>query len=903
MKKVFFFCIILLNTCIMANAQTSTISGTVSEKGTFTTLTGVRLQLIDQTDSTKILGTWTDNKGEFTVKNIPPGDYQLKFSMLGYKKLDYGILRVMESDNKVINIEMEDDAVKMGAVIVTASRKSEKALDAPASISIVDSKEISQNNSLTPIDNIRTVQGVDMVQKGLMQKDYSIRGLNNVFSGATLTFTDGRLANLSALKANVSYLFPIIEDDIDRIEVVLGPGSALWGPNASNGIVNIITKSPFASKGTTISLSGGEMSFMQGAIRNAGTFGDNFGYKITAQYTSAQDWNYIDSNEKRGGITYVPRDNKISNYNVNARLDYLFSDNMNAFVSFGYSNAVKNIDITDQGAAMANNFSNMYIQARYNWGDFMANVYLNQNDAGNTYLLNTGDTIKDNSQKFVVQLQHGFSFSDWEKLTYGADMFLTRPKTFGTINGLNENKDDINEFGGYIQSETQIIPDKLDLVLAGRIDKHNSLNDIVFSPRAALVFKPIENQNFRLTYNTAYASPASSDLYLDMVAYGNVFDFPLDLKDFWFDLRGSGVPLTGYHFDRKNGLQFHTTYTGDTSSIPVASASTLWKEGLTLLSNSVDDPPTKQLLEALINNVPIPDAQQVSSLLRLLNMGKVYQGDPFPFNDINDSAVTDISALRPTVTQTIELGYKGVFDEKLQFSLDFYYNKIKDFITLQNVFTPNVFLNGTDSKNYLKPFIKQIFIDQGMPEPEAEVRSEEAATQIGYGLTQIPLGTVTPMESKYPKDIMLAPVNFGNIEYWGIDLAIDYAISNRMTIKGTYSFMNKNYFMALEGLSDLSLNAPKHKASFALEYKFPNIGLGIEARYRFNDGFRVKSAVYEGIVNPYGLIDMSISYNLPFVPNMILNVAGTNLLDFKHNEFIGTPEIGRFVSGKLTYNF
>ena len=784
----------------MANAQTSTLTGSVSEKGTNSALAGVRIQLANQNDGTKILGAWSDNTGSFILKNIPSGDYKVSLSMLGYKKLEYGSLSLKKGENKEINAEMEEDAVKMDAVVVTASRKSEKGIDAPASISIVDSKQISQNNSLTPIDNIRNVQGVDMVQKGLMQKDYSIRGLNNVFSGQALTFTDGRMANLAALKANVSYLFPIIEDDIDRIEVVLGPGSALWGPNASNGIVNIITKSPFASKGTTVSLSGGEQSFMQGAIRHAGTIGDNFGYKITAQYTSAEDWNYIDSNETRGKSAYVPRDNKINNYNINSRLDYIFSDNMNAFVSFGYANALKSIDITDQGAALANNFSNMYVQGRYNWGDFMANIYLNQNDAWNTILLNTGDTIRDNSNKFVVQLQHGFAPINWEKLTYGVDMFLTRPKTFSTINGLNENKDDINEVGGYIQSETNI-SDKLDMVLAGRIDKHSSMNDLVFSPRVAIVYKPIENQNFRLTYNTAYTSPGDGELFLDMVASKNLFGYP---PDFAFDLRGSGVPRTGYHFDRTDGLLFHTTFTGDpTHPMPVANASALWKVALNFVKSSVSDPQTIQLLDAIIANVPDPNAQQVGSLLRILNMDK---GATSPFKDIKSSDVKDISALRPTVTQTIELGYKGVFDEKIQFSLDVYYNKVKDFITLQNVFTPNVFLNGDDSKNYLKPIIKQIKLSEGKSEAVAEATAEEYATLIGAILSQIPLGTVTPKESNYPKDVMLAPVNFGNIEYYGVDLGVNYAISDQETVKETYSYMSQNYFKELEGLSDLSLS-------------------------------------------------------------------------------------------------
>ena len=77
--------------------------------------------------------------------------------------------------------------------------------------------------------------------------------------------------------------------------------------------------------------------------------------------------------------------------------------------------------------------------------------------------------------------------------------------------------------------------------------------------------------------------------------------------------------------------------------------------------------------------------------------------------------------------------------------------------------------------------------------------------------------------------------------------------------------------------------------------------MNIEGRYRFNGGFKVKSAVYEVIVNPFSLLDLSISKKV--IDNITLTLAGTNILNFKHNEFIGTPEIGRFVSAKLTYNF
>ena len=104
-----------------------------------------------------------------------------------------------------------------------------------------------------------------------------------------------------------------------------------------------------------------------------------------------------------------------------------------------------------------------------------------------------------------------------QRFTYGVDVLLTRPDTEGTITGGNEDYDQTNEFGAYVQSETAL-SEMLDLVVALRYDDHNRIPEGEISPRAGLVFKPKETQILRLTYNHAFATPSSNNLYLDRIA-------------------------------------------------------------------------------------------------------------------------------------------------------------------------------------------------------------------------------------------------------------------------------------------------------------------------------------------------------------------------------------------------
>ena len=165
--------------------------------------------------------------------------------------------------------------------------------------------------------------------------------------------------------------------------------------------------------------------------------------------------------------------------------------------------------------------SYLNLQERLHHKNFFAQIFYNQSNSGNsdsldasgTYYLRTGIPVVDRSSILATQVQQGF---DWmrTKFVAGAEYLATRPQTEGTIDGRNENNDNINEYGGYLQTTTPIVP-KLDFLAAARVDANSRIDGYQFSPRAALIFRPDSNNNFRVTFNRAYASPTSFSFFLD----------------------------------------------------------------------------------------------------------------------------------------------------------------------------------------------------------------------------------------------------------------------------------------------------------------------------------------------------------------------------------------------------
>ncbi|MCE2450628.1 MAG: TonB-dependent receptor [Candidatus Latescibacteria bacterium] len=719
-----------------------------------------------------------------------------------------------------------------------------------------------------------------------------------------------------------------------RIEVVLGPGSALYGPNSASGVMHIITRSPFTSAGTNVNLGLGERSVRKVGMRHAGAASDRLGYKVSAQYYTGMDWEYEDSVEaqaRAANSAIPPRSFDIERQSAEARLDYKATDDLTAILAAGY-NKGDQIELTGLGAGQAQDWAYNYVQLRLLYKNWFAQVFQNGSNAGDTFLLRDGNAIVDNSKLTAFQLQHSAALGSRQRFTYGVDVLLTRPDTEGTINGGNEDEDSIDEFGVYMQSETAL-SEVLDLVVALRYDDHNRIPEGEISPRAGLVFKPKETQILRLTYNRAFATPSSNNLYLDVrssqdpfgigAAFAPVLGFAPAI-----DIRAQGTYregfASGWTFARSgNGRpQFRSSFAPVAGMDPAdyidlgdpVFTNVMWGLGrggvlsalntelflglaatqigvLQGLEKAEAEAAAGQLLGGLDALLP----EQLTGLdnaLLMLNLEKVAAGDPAPFDPVAD--VIDVPLTRSTTTETFELGYKGIVGEKLVVAADLYHTRIKDFVSPIQVQTPNVFLDPASLGAALGASVGETLAENTelaaavAPLDNMQVPGtlsgngngspvDEIVTLFAEGAASIPFGTVTPEQAFEPTAVMLTYRNFGEISLNGLDVNLAYFPSDQWSLTGNYSYVDKTLFKNVDGIADIALNAPGNKFKVGTSYAFDQPQLTLGGQWRYVGAFRQESGVFIGDVDAYSLLDLNASYQL--TQNLVLRVNASNVLN------------------------
>ena len=868
-------------------AQQGTITGQVIDTETGDPLSGAALEAIGQGGAQA-----TNDAGRFTL-SVAPGTHSVVVTFIGHETTRVDGISVGAGETTQVMISMRSQALVLNPIVVTASRRQEKALDAPASITTVSASEIARTAATTVADHVRTVAGIDAAQTGIGSGTIAARGFNNVFSGALLTIIDNRYARIPSLRFNAYSMFPTNDLDIDRIEVSLGPGAALYGPNASNGVMHLITPSPIDRPGTSISLAGGERSFFHGQFRSAHSVSDRFGLKVSGQYSRGNDWEYVDPQE------VVARDNFFERYTADARMDFRFGDDGELIVNGGTSTLGSGVEMTGIGASQVDGWGYNYGQVRLTKGRLFAQAFLNQTNsggevgsAGGTFLLRTNQPVVDQSRTMALQFQYGFDLGSWQSFTYGVDWQRTEPRSGGTIFGRNEDDDIITEIGTYLHSETSL-GDKVDLVTAIRVDDHDRLTDVNISPRAALVLKPTENQNFRLTFNRAFATPSSTNLFLDIVAA----QIPLDPLPLSYNIRALGVPDGGFSFSAQcpgghMGYCMRSPFAP--GQIP-ANALVLWDGILALLPSL--DPRLALVVDFLRMPGALPGDPAIGTVFRRLDQAAAGSGgDPFPLDNM---AITDIGDLTSTINNTFEVGYKGLLGGRVLLAADAYYSRVENFVGPLRVITPNVFFDPASLEAFVTGRLAPL-IQAGL------LSAQDVATIVGTAAA-VPLGTVVP-DQVDNSDLLVTYRNFGEVEFFGFDLSAQILASDRVRVNANYSFSSDECFDFNEdgnctSTDDIALNAPSHKGSLGLTFDDQASGFSVQGRVRATDGFPMNSGVYIGDVGGYAVLDAGLGYQLPFQPGTHLSLNANNILNNLHREFVGAPEVGRLLLFRVRYDF
>ena len=868
-------------------AQQGTINGRVTDAETGDPLFGAAVEALGQGGPQS-----SNDAGRFTL-SVAAGTHSVVVTFIGHETTRVDGISVGAGETTEVMISMRSQAFVLNPIVITASRRQEKALDAPASIITVSSSEIARTAATTVADHVRTVAGIDAARTGIGSGTLVARGFNNVFSGALLTIIDNRYARIPSLRFNAYSAFPTNDLDIDRIEVSLGPGAALYGPNASNGVMHLITSSPIDRPGTSISLSGGERSFFHGQFRSAHAVSDRFGLKVSGQYSQGNDWEYVDSQE------VVGRDYFVERYTADARMDFRFGDDGELVINGGTSTIGSGVEMTSIGASQVDGWGYNYGQVRLSKGRLFAQAFLNQTNSGwgngsdkGTFLLRTNAPVVDESRTMALQFQHGFDLGSRQSFTYGVDWQRTEPRSGGTIFGRNEDDDIITEIGTYLHSETSL-GDRVDLVTAIRLDDHDRLTDVNISPRAALVLTPTENQNFRLTFNRAFATPTSTNLFLDIVAA----QIPLDPLPLSYNIRALGVPDGGFSFSARcpgghMGYCMRSPFAP--GQIP-ANALVLW-DGILALLPSID-PKLALVVDFLKMPGARPTDPAIGTVFRRLDQAAAGSGgDPFPLDNM---AITDIGDLTSTINNTFEVGYKGLLGDRVLLAADAYYSRVENFVGPLRIVTPSVFFDPASLQAFITGRLAPL-IQAGL------LSAQDVATIVGTA-AGVPLGTVVP-DQVDNSDLLVTYRNFGEVEFFGADLSAQILASDRFSINANYSFQSDECFDFNEdgnctSTDDIALNAPSHKGSLGLTFDDQTSGFSVQGRVRATDGFPMNSGVYIGDVGGYAVLDGGLGYRLPFQPSTHISLTANNILNNLHREFVGAPEVGRLLLLRVRYDF
>ena len=288
-------------------------------------------------------------------------------------------------------------------------------------------------------------------------------------------------------------------------------------------------------------------------------------------------------------------------------------------------------------------------------------------------------------------------------------------------------------------------------------------------------------------------------------------------------------------------------------------------------------------------------------------------GIDFGINDLEE-----IEPLKATVTETYEIGYKGVINNKMLFTIDAYYSKKKDFVGPLLMETPFVFVpnlsndltaavaDGIAGNAILSGALTQLGLTPGAVAGLLVVLGADALPDASTPVAIVQAVENDPGVGRTP-ELMLAYRNFGKVDFIGVDASFQYLASDQLSLFGNVSYVSDTKFDEDEldepgsGLA-LALNAPGFKGRFGFDYKL-NSGFSFNAAGRYSDEFPILSGPYQGLLESYFLLDVGVGYDLDeYAAGLRIDLGISNVTDNLHREFIGAPQLGRMGIARVTYS-
>jgi len=392
---------------------------------------------------------------------------------------------------------------------VTILRGHDTLSKIPAAISVVTSDDIRRSGAMSIPEALRQVPGMEVARVDASEWAVSARGFNDVFANKLLVLQDGRTVYSPVFSGVFWDVQGAMMEDIDRIEVIRGPGSTVWGANAVNGVINVISKSAKETQGVLVSAGAGTID--EGFInaRYGGQIGSNVFYRVYGTYLNHDSFpqpNGRDANNAwrmgRSGfhLDWEATPNDLVTLQGDGYIGTVHQD----FTAFNILSPTLTTVVPTTMDVRGGNVLGRWTHTFTDTSELKAQLYYDRTDRDANIFVERRDTVD-------LDVQHNFALGERNVITWGFGYRFSGDKIDGSsavaFDPVSKNLNLLSSFG---QDEVTLVPDRVKLTLGTKVE-HNDFSGWELEPGGRLAWTPNERNTLWTSVSRAVRTPSRSE--------------------------------------------------------------------------------------------------------------------------------------------------------------------------------------------------------------------------------------------------------------------------------------------------------------------------------------------------------------------------------------------------------
>jgi iron complex outermembrane recepter protein len=392
--------------------------------------------------------------------------------------------------------------------VISVSKTEQKMSRTASAIFVITAADIGRSGATNIPDLLRMVPGIDVAQIDANTWAITARGFNGRFSNELLVMVDGRTVYTPTFGGVFWDVLDFPLEDIERIEVIRGPGGTIWGANAVNGVINIITKRAAETKGGMVVAGGGNLDQGFGTVQYGGGLGKRTDYRIFTKYfnqnhlpapggaVGVDGWHVL-----RGGFRVDSRLSAKDSLMIQGDLYTGREGGAGSFLPSVTSPGPENIDFEVP-------LSGGFLHSSWNHF-FSARSGTSLQVSFDRYKRN--DELAEKRRTINLEFEHHFAWSTRQEIVWGVNYRNTDSDTLGSLSfSLHPADVNMQLFSLFMQDEIALVPDKLYLTIGTKLD-HNYYTGFNLLPSARVAWTPRPSHMFWAAISRADRTPAETD--------------------------------------------------------------------------------------------------------------------------------------------------------------------------------------------------------------------------------------------------------------------------------------------------------------------------------------------------------------------------------------------------------